>query len=183
MNTQIIPHIGMRKFKSILAVAVSFVIWQIIRLFIPGMETHPVFAYIYAIIEMRDTPVKTKKFGLLRIKSTFVGLIVGLFFVSVSIKLCSLTEIQWHHIYIDFVLVLIATLVSLTVAEVTKCDNFCGIAAIIAVVCIVSHSDTDRYLYATMRVLQTVLGVFSAFVINTFIRRKNSKENPEENNQ
>ncbi len=172
MNNDIMPHIGMRKLKSIMAVAVAFVIWQIIRLFVPGLEEHPIFAYIYAIIELRDTLEKTKTFGKLRIKATIVGLVIGLLFVALSVRLCALTTASWQRVFIDFVLVLIATIISLTTAELVKCENFCGIAAIITVICMLSDSDTDRYLYATMRVFQTLLGVFSAFVINYFVRRK-----------
>ncbi len=180
MDSSIVPHVGMRKLKSLMAVAVSFVIWQIIRIFVPQLEEHPIFAYIYAIIEMRDTLEKTKTFGLLRIKATFVGLIVGLAFVSLSVKLCSYTDVAAYHILIDFGLVLVATLISLVVAELTNCASFCGIAAIISVICIVSHSDTDRYLYATMRVFQTLLGVFSAFLINALVRKKSADNKPEE---
>ncbi len=165
-------HIGMRKIKSLIAVFLAFVIWQAIRLILPGLEVHPIFAYIYAIIEIRDTVEKTKNFGKLRIKATFVGLAIGLAFVSLSIKLCSYTDVFWLQTGIELVLLLVATLLSLSVAEIVKCKNFCGVAAIITVICLVSHSGGDRYLYATMRVFQTLLGVFVALIVNIGIRIK-----------
>lgn len=174
--------IGMRKIKSLIAVSITFVIWQLVRIFLPQLEIHPLFAYIYALIEMRDTAEKTKKFGILRIKTTFIGLIVGLVFVSLSIQ-CSAWASATQQIFIDFVLILIASLISLCIAEKTGCENFCGIAAIISIICMVSHPGEDRYLYAIMRVVQTLLGVFAAAVVNSHIYRyprkdKSVKDNP-----
>ncbi len=165
-------HIGMRKIKSVLAVSVAFMIWQIIRVLLPQLEFHPIFAYIYAIVEMRDTFDKTKQFGYLRIKATVVGLVVGLVFVALSSKVCSYTDVYWVKGLIDFVLVIIATLTSLTIADITKCKNFCAIAAIITVICLISHQDENRYLYAFMRVVQTLVGVFSAYFVNGIICKR-----------
>ena len=58
--TEHLPHIGMRKIKSVLALLISFVFWQGLRIFFPVLETHPIFAYVYSIIEMRENPEKTK---------------------------------------------------------------------------------------------------------------------------
>ena len=168
-------HIGMRKLKSIVAVAFSFIIWQLIRIFLPMLEIHPVFAYIYSIIEMRETPEKTKDFGGRRIKATFIGLIIGLLFVTLSIFVSQFVSSQWLFILLEFLVILIGALCALCVAEVLGCKNFCGIAAIIAVICMVSHSGEDRYLYAVMRVLQTLIGVFSAMAVNVLIKKKESE--------
>lgn len=170
-------HIGMRKLKSLVAVSLSFVVWQIIRIFLPMLEAHPIFAYIYAIIEMRETPDKTKNFGKLRIKATLVGLVIGLLFVTASIFLSQFIRNEWLSILAEFALILVAALCSLCVAEIIGCRNFCGIAAIISVICMVSHSGEDRYLYAVMRVLQTLIGVFSAIVVNVMIKKKENEKN------
>lgn len=168
-------HIGMRKIKSLLAVILSFLIWQSIRIVFTKIEIHPIFAYIYAIIEMRENPEKTINFGKLRIKATLIGLVIGLIFVTISIMLSSKVNNVWIQTMIEFVLILLAVLIALSVGEIAGCKNFCGIAAIITVICMVSHSDEDRYLYAVMRVLQTLIGVFSAAVVNTFIHKKHEE--------
>lgn len=174
-------HIGMRKVKSLLAVTLAFVIWELIRIFFPMLETHPVFAYIYAIIEMRESPEKTKNFGTLRIKATFVGLIVGLFFVFLSVFFSSPIENEMLRTAVQFIFILLATLSSICLAELVHCKNFCGIAAIIAVICMVSHNENDIYFYAIMRVVQTLIGILSAMVINLFVNCKKEKE--QETNQ
>ena len=73
-----LPHIGMRKVKSILAVFVGFCFWQLLRLFLPGLENHPIFVYIYGMIEIRETSDKTKDYGRMRIMATFTAIGVGL---------------------------------------------------------------------------------------------------------
>ena len=79
-----LPHIGMRKIKSVLAVFVAFWIWQPVRLFFPDMEIHPLFIYIYALIEIRDSSEKTVNLGKERIKATFVALGIGLPMIALS---------------------------------------------------------------------------------------------------
>ena len=58
-----LPHVGFRKVKSVLAIFVGFWFWQLLRLFFPALEAHPIFIYIYGMIEIRDTSEKTVDFG------------------------------------------------------------------------------------------------------------------------
>ncbi|MBQ6893010.1 MAG: FUSC family protein [Clostridia bacterium] len=167
-------HIGMRKVKSVLAVFFSFLIWQLLRSFFPMLETHPIFAYVYSIVEMRESLQKTKDYGKLRIMSTIIGLVIGLSSVTFSVYLTSKISTEMLRAFVELVFILIAALCSLCVAELFKCKDFCGTAAIITVICMVSHNEESIYLYAIMRVLQTMIGVFSAMIINLFIRAKNS---------
>ncbi|MBE6680313.1 MAG: hypothetical protein E7598_07325 [Ruminococcaceae bacterium] len=165
-------HIGMRKIKSILAVIVSFVIWQLLRCVLPTLEMHPTFAYVYSIIEMRESVQKTNDFGKLRIMATLIGLIIGLAFVTASFYLTPKMTSELLQATIELVFVLLAALFSLCVAEIFGCKDFCGAAAIITVICIVSRHQEDIYFYAIMRVVQTLIGVISAVIINLCIRSK-----------
>jgi uncharacterized membrane protein YgaE (UPF0421/DUF939 family) len=101
-------HIGMRKIKSLIALVASFAIWQLIRLFLPMLETHPLFAYIYSVIELRETPDKTKAFGKLRIKATFIGLIVGLVFITLSVYAASEINVETLRILTELLFILLA---------------------------------------------------------------------------
>ena len=168
-------HIGMRKMKSLIALSITFVIWQLIRVFLPMLEVHPVFAYAYSVIEIRETPDKTKKFGQLRIKATFIGLIVGLVFMALSVFVASKINSEMWRILTELLFILLATLISLLIAENAECENFCALAAIIPIICMVAHNEQDIYLYAIMRGVQTLIGVFTAMFINVFIN-KNAKQ-------
>ena len=163
---------GTRKLKSVFALLFSFALWQIIRLIIPiDLDIHPLFAYIYAVIEIRQTSNKTEEFGLLRIKATLVGLSVGLLILPLSVYLGGLLNYNTISIFVDLTLIAIGVFFSLWLAQVFKCKMFCGIAAIIFIICIVRdrNSDVNIYLYAILRIVQTLLGVFSAWIVNKYI--------------
>ena len=66
---QSVTHIGMRKWKSVLAIFISFLLWQLIRLVFPELEVHPIYMYIYSFLEIRDSSEKTVEFSGKRIKA------------------------------------------------------------------------------------------------------------------
>ena len=166
-----LPGIGMRKVKSLLAVALAFAVWQVVRIWFPQFHVHPLFGYIYAIIEMRDSTEKTRQFGALRIKATFVGLGVGLSALPVSEAYGAYAGPGFGFALTGLAIILAGVLATLWLAELLRCESFCGVAAMIFVICLVRDRSTDVniYLYAILRVFQTLLGVFSAWVVNTLI--------------
>ncbi|MBQ4151112.1 MAG: FUSC family protein [Clostridia bacterium] len=174
MNLKI--HIGMRKIKSVLAVLLSFLIWQLLRSFLPMLETHPIFAYVYSIIEMRESPQKTKDYGKLRVLATIIGLVVGLLFVVCSVYITLRVQNETLRAFVELVFIIIAALCSLCVAEIFKCKDFCGAAAIITVICMVSLNQDDIFLYSVMRVVQTLIGVFAAIIVNLFGHTKGTEQ-------
>lgn len=159
------PHIGMRKIKSILALIVGFFIWQLFRLFLPELETHPLFIYIYGIIEMRETSQKTTDYGKMRIFATFTAIAIGLPFMLLHdwIKAClPLSSLLWLEIGI----LAAGALLVLCVAEFVRCGVYCGLAAAIYVILMISHFESSVYLYSIMRAIQTIIGVSVAWFIN-----------------
>lgn len=164
-----LPHIGMRKMKSILAVFVGFWIWQLIRLFVPALEVHPIFIYIYGLIEMRETSEKTVNFGKRRIRATFTALGVGLPLLFLSGFLTDVIAVQWAKIAVQLTVILVGALITLCIAELVGCENFCGLAAAILIILLVSHNDGEPIAYCVLRAVQTVIGVFVAWLINVKI--------------
>lgn len=161
-----LPHIGLRKLKSVMAVFVGFWLWQLIRVFVPRLEVHPIYIYIYGIIEMRETSDKTVNLGTLRIKATFTALGIGLPLLFLNVFLKSLTQIDWLKIAIELGVILVGVMIVLCVAEVVGCRNFCGLAASIMVILLVSRSDNEPLSYSLLRSIQTLMGVFIAWLIN-----------------
>ena len=159
-------HIGMRKAKSVLAVFVGFCLWQVIRLAIPGLEVHPIYIYIYGIIEMRETSDKTINFGLRRIKATFTAIIVGLPLLILSAHIQQMMTNETLIILVQLVTILIGVTLALVAADSVGCKNFCGLAAAIVVILIVSHSYDEPIIYSCLRASETILGVFVAWLIN-----------------
>jgi len=169
MDKHALPGIGMRKVKSLLAVSLSFVIWQVVRIWLPQLEVHPLFGYVYSIIEMRDSAEKTKTFSKRRIKATLLGLAMGLSALPISVRYGAYAGEGVVFLLTDMAIILLGILVTLWLAELLRCENFCGIAAVIFVICLVRdrNAAVNIYLYAILRVCQTLLGVFSAWAVNT----------------
>lgn len=159
-------HIGLRTAKSLLAIFVGFWIWQLVRCFFPDLEVHPIYIYIYGLIEIRDSSEKTMDFSARRIKATIVAICVGLPMMALVEYFQSLTHTEWIHIGIELGCLLFGSLLALLLAQIVGCKTFCGLAAAYLIVLMVSHAGDGRYLYAVLRAFQTVAGVFVAWLIN-----------------
>lgn len=161
-----IPHIGMRKAKSILAIFVGFWLWQCVRIFFPALEVHPIYIYMYGLLEMRENSEKTLDLGHLRIKVTFIGLGIGLPILFFSDMLKAQLPHGWLHTGAELGFLLFGTLLTLVIAERADCRSYCGLAAVVFIILVVSHSDGEMLLYAVLRATQTIVGVFTAWLIN-----------------
>lgn len=161
-----VPHIGMRKIKSILAIFVGFCLWQTIRLFIPGLEVHPIFIYIYGMIEIRETSNKTMDYGRMRIKATFTAILIGIPIMFLSDWIRPMFEKTWQRTLMEISILILGALLVLCVAEIVKCKVYCGLAAAIYMILMISHFDSSMYLYSIMRAFQTIIGVSIAWFIN-----------------
>lgn len=160
------PHVGMRKIKSILAIFVGFCFWQLLRLFLPGLEVHPLFIYIYGMIEIRETSDKTTNYGRKRILATFTALLFGLPIMLLSDWLSPMAATEWQLILLQIAILLVGTLLVLCAAELFKCQIYCGLAAAIFIILLISHFEDSMYLYSIMRAIQTIFGVCIAWIIN-----------------
>ena len=162
------PHIGMRKVKSILAIFVGFCLWQTLRLFLPELEVHPIFIYIYGMIEIRETSAKTMDYGKMRIMATFTAIVIGLpvmFLYDWGKPMLSQAGLVWVEISI----LILGALLVLIVAEAVKCRVYCGLAAAIFMILMISHFESSMYLYSVMRAFQTIIGVSIAWFINVML--------------
>ena len=112
-----LPHVGFRKVKSVLAIFVGFWFWQLLRLFFPALEAHPIFIYIYGMIEIRDTSEKTVDFGKKRIKSTFTALGVGIPCMVLLESLKGIAPEGWIHTGLELIIIIGGVLLTLEVAQ------------------------------------------------------------------
>lgn len=159
------PHIGMRKIKSVLAVFVGFCVWQLIRLFLPTLEVHPVYIYMYGLLDIRNSSESTTEYIRQRLSATFTAVLGGLPFMLLCDWLLPFVGSQ-AQIWLQIGMLVIGSLVILCLAELTNCKTFCGVAAIYYISLMLRHFENSVYLYSVMRVVQTVLGVFIAWFIN-----------------
>ena len=161
-----LPHIGMRKVKSILAIFIGFCLWQTLRLFLPELEVHPIFIYIYGMIEIRETSEKTKDYGRMRIMATFAAIGIGLPIMLVTDLVEPMLSEYWMRVWIEIGVLMGGALLVLCVAELIKCKVYCGLAAAIYIILMISHFESSMYLYSVMRAFQTIIGVSIAWFLN-----------------
>ena len=154
----------MRKVKSVLALLAAFLIWQPFRLIYPDLEVHPIFIYIYALLEIRDNSAKTVNFGKVRIKATILALALGLPALALRDELLALAGGAVWEPFVEIAVLLLGVLLTLIASEKLGYQEFCGFAAVVFIILMIS--DGNRYVYATLRALQTILGVFVAWIIN-----------------
>lgn len=159
-------HIGMRKVKSLLAICIGFVVWQMIRIPFPDLEVHPIFVYLYGMLEIRESSEKTKMMGTRRLKATLVGLLVGLPMLALFIYLQKFIQPQWLEIGVQLLLILVGTLLTLTLGNIVGCGSLTGVAAVVFIIMMVSHVDNERYFYAVLRASQTIIGISVAWLLN-----------------
>lgn len=173
-------HIGMRKIKSLLAITIGFLIWQIIRLFFPDLEVHPLFIYLYGFLEIRDTSEKTKTLGIQRLKANGVAFVFALLLMPLRIYMYSHLDNALLLTTLDLLLILAGSLVTLQIAERLRCGAMTGLAAVYYIILLIYHADDNRYLYMVLRASQTVIGVAVAWLVNVILfpypSRKQKKE-------
>ncbi len=181
-NITSVTHIGMRKWKSVLAIFFSFWLWQLIRLAFPELEVHPIYMYIYSFLEIRDSSEKTVEFCGKRIKANVSAFAVGVPLMLIMDLFKNYTPEGWIHTAVELLLILIGVLMTITIAQKLECNNFCGIAAIIYIILIVSHCDQGGYIFCLLRASQTLMAVLIAWIINVKLlpyprKQKQTEEN------
>ena len=135
------------------------------RLLVPGLEPRPLFIYIYAMMEIRESSEKTRVSGKKRILATLIAIGVGLPFLLLTDLLRNMPQVVWKSGWYEIVILLIGTLAVLCAAEWANCRDYCGLAASIAVIQMISHFERSVYQHSLMRAVQTIVGVSIAWLV------------------
>lgn len=159
---------GLRKLKSIIALAVCFVLWQGIRLIFPRLEVIPIYAFLYSIIEMRKTIEQSKITAISRIKVTVIGFFVAFLSIGVENSLSNFQFIARYISLLELLLILIGVLIAINIAEAMNCGALCAFAATTFIICFL-HTAYNPYVYSFLRFIQTIMGVGVALLVNVFI--------------
>lgn len=172
-----LPHIGMRKVKSVLVLFVGFWLWQGVRLVFPSLDVHPLFIYMYGLLEIRDSSEATADRGRPQIKTTFIALGVGLALVVASELIKGRLPLGWPQTAAELCMLMAGVVVMFLVAEYTDCKEYSGMAASIVLIMLIP-GDGQKLLYALQRGVQTVTGIFLAWLINVKLLPYHGKAEP-----
>ncbi len=167
---------GLRKIKSLIALVGCFCLWQVIRIPFPELEVHPIYAYFYAILEMRNSIETQKRTSLSRIKANIVGFVVAFCAIALNQYLAQAQVYNGYGVIIQFVIIILGVLLSLNLAEALNCTTLCAIAATTFIICFL-NDDTNPYFYATLRFVQTIMSVGIAYTVNALIFKPDNTEN------
>lgn len=175
-------HIGMRKIKTLLTVVIGFLIWQIPRLFFPGLEVHPLFTYAYGILEIRDTSEHTKTFSVQRLKANAAAFSTALLLMPLQIFIHS--RFQGTSLaLLDLGLILLAVLIALSIVERLRCGGMSGLSAVYCIIILIFYNGSDPYLYALLRASQTLIGVAVAYLVNVVLLPYPSRKQRKQRNE
>ena len=117
------------------------------------------------MIEIRETSEKTTDYGKMRIMATFTAIAIGLPVMLLYDWVKPLLA-QSLYTWLEIGILAAGALLVLCVAEWVKCRVYCGLAAAIYMILMISHFESSMYLYSIMRAFQTIIGVSIAWFIN-----------------
>lgn len=142
-------RIGKRNFKTAVAVFLSVLISKIFKL------EYPFFTVIAAIFSMENSIANSFKAGVLRMFGTMVGAFVGVIFISIQPG--------------NAVLMGIGTLALIFICNTFKWDRAVPIAGVVFASIMLSLNNKNPLQYSASRVLDTLIGIVLAVIVNYLI--------------
>lgn len=157
----------MRTIKTGVALVLSYLVVIPLQYVLPGLypllagQNGPFYTCIAAIICMQNSVGKSVHQGISRLISTAIGGGVGLIV---------LTSDTWLSNPIFFSLMLGGgTVLVIWLCNVIRRPESCSLGAVVFCVILFYHTGPERYLYAVSRMLETVVGVLIAILVNRFL--------------
>lgn len=149
-------HIGWRNIKTSLAVLACLLIGRVME------NNFPLYACTAAVICMKDTIKNSVKHGIIRMKATIIGGIIAIAFLAIN-------EYAPFNIPNE-VIVPLGIMITIYFCGFLDWKEASALACVVVLVILLMHNqDQDKYLYAINRVIETLMGIIVAVVINTYI--------------
>lgn len=162
-----LPPIGMRIIKSSIGVLLGFIIYLI-----RGRQGAPFYTALSVLWCMQPYTSNAKANAIQRTIGTFIGAFFGLIMILVEFYLLPLDNELIRYILIS---ILIIPVIYTTVIINKKNASYFSCVVYLSIV--VNHlTDTNPYLFVMNRILDTMIGIILALIINTSrIPRKKNK--------
>ena len=169
MKQNRVPRIGMRVIKTAVAVMVSYALFVpfglVYREELGGVlgQAGPLYACIASIICLQSTVDQSVQLGISRLIGIGVGGVLGI----ATLLLGPALDNPW----IKAPVLGLVCVAGLWLCLLLKRPGACVMACILPCVMAISGSVTgsERHLYALARVLETIVGVSVAFLINSIL--------------
>lgn len=152
---------GKRNIKT--AITVIFVIYtlKLINILIPTVEITGFYASIAAVFTIATTDQESKTKGFSRLYGTIIGGIIGIILYSIAIEFHNI------NINVDYLFIFIGTIIIIHVCYILQIPQ--GIqGGMVLLIAAFTQVQDDYIIYAIVRTLETIYGVYIALFINKY---------------
>ena len=170
-----IPGLGMRTVKTAVAVAICVAFFMLVG---TAADHWPVLAVLKkttafyassaAVICLQNTVRDSVRQGISRVIGTLIG--GG---VAIMILMVETVRHNFGGDLLQLLCIFIGVVVTIVVCLAANQDQSVVIACIVLIIILLGYADsaTDRYIYAGIRMFETVIGIAVAVGVNKFMRR------------
>ncbi|MFA5676510.1 MAG: GNAT family N-acetyltransferase [Christensenellales bacterium] len=152
--------IGMRTVKTVVAVGVCLLTFQLLKL---EDDINGVHAALAAVICMKSSLQHSLRTGIDRIIGTVLGSVIGVLFLLAAVNmpplLLCLTSV-------------FGVLLIIYLCNVLRLQASVPISIVVFLIILISKHDANPLYYGLARLAETVFGIFVAYLTNRFLGRK-----------
>ncbi len=155
---------GLRIIKTFTAVFICFVIFFALDYY------RPIHALIACVLMMRETSEETRIVGLQRVKGTILGGFLSFVTLILLDHFNIPSESLWSALMIS-----LSLLVSFTICKGFETQPYVAtMSGVVLLITLVNHADSTQniFSYVGIRVLETLVGIFIAFLVNRYMNFK-----------
>ncbi|HCW03592.1 MAG TPA: hypothetical protein DGK91_03030 [Clostridium sp.] len=142
-------NIGMRNIKTGLAVLICVLISRLLKL------EYPFYSAIAAVIAMQTSVEASFKAGKNRMLGTFVGAVIGYVFALIYPG--------------NIILITLGVMAIIHICNLLNWKSAVSIACVVFLSIMLNDSGRDHLYYSVNRLLDTLVGIIVALIINRFI--------------
>lgn len=165
--------VGFRTIKTALSIFICLLLFSFLDRF-PFFDTSDAFlACVTAIICMKDSVNESVKIGAARLTGTFVGAVLGLLYLYVSIFL--------HNQLISILLISLCIILLITICNKLNSPQAIVICCVVFLFISMDQGNIDPAVHSAKRFTDTAIGLIISFLINRFLFRPEKKPEMLEN--
>ncbi len=154
-----LPHVGMRIWKTVIAVFICAVLGRITGI-------HPFYAIIAAILCMQQNTEQSIKKGAVRLVGTAIG---GAFAVLILLLIDFTPLEEFSALYYIVLSLCVIPLIYSNVLLGREASSY--ITCVVFFSIVLSHFDTENhYIFALQRMLETAAGIIISVAVNKLIK-------------
>ncbi len=151
---------GLRIIKTFIAVLICFMFFYFFDYY------NPIYATIACILMMKTTSAETKSAGINRMKGTLLGGFLSLITLLLMNQMNISKTSYWAPVMMSLALV-----VSLMICKGFEQDPYvASMSGVVLLITLVSHSEdiSNIFSYVSIRMIETLIGILIAFVVNRY---------------